>query len=107
MELAIALILITLLLIIKQNQSIMATLAELNEKVTELQAAVDAEQQQIAELLATNAGVIVDLNAQINALKLQLEGTPSPEAIQAVIDGLDAIKKDVEGTVSTEETPSE
>jgi len=78
----------------------MASLQELNDKVTELQAAVDAEQAQIAELLATNASVIVDLNTQITALQEQLAGAPTPEAIQAVIDGLNSIKADVEGTVA-------
>jgi len=78
----------------------MASLQELNDKVTELQAAVDAEQAQIAELLATNASVIVDLNTQITALQEQLAGAATPEAIQAVIDGLNSIKADVEGTVA-------
>lgn len=84
----------------KQLKTIMATLQELNDKVTELQAAVDAEQQQIADLLATNASVIVDLNTQITALQAQLEGAATPEALQVILDGLNAIKADVEGTVT-------
>jgi len=51
-------------------------------------------------LLATNATVIVDLNTQITALQEQLSGAATPEAIQAVIDGLNSIKADVEGTVA-------
>lgn len=89
---------ILLFIQIKHNKT-MATLQELNDKVTELQASVDAEQAQIAALLATNAQVIVDLNAQITALQEQLAGAVTPEAIQGVIDGLNAIKADVEGTV--------
>lgn len=81
----------------------MANIKELTDKVTELQAAVDAEQAQIAELLATNAGVVVNLTAQIAALQEQLAGAATPEAIQAVIDGLNAIKTDVEGTVAPTE----
>jgi len=78
----------------------MATLQELNDKVTELAATVDAEQAQIAELLATNAGVIVDLNTQITALTEQLANAATPEALQSILDGLNAIKADVEATVT-------
>jgi len=83
----------------------MASIKDLQDKVTELQATVDAEQAQIAELLAANAGVIVDLTTQITALQEQLANAATPEAIQGVIDGLNAIKADVEATVVTEETP--
>jgi len=77
----------------------MASIEELNAAVATLKETVDAEQAQIAELLATNAAVITGLNEQIAALQTQLAGAATPEAIQAVIDGLTAIKTDVEGTV--------
>ena len=77
----------------------MANLDDLNAKVAELQASVDAEQEQIAALLTTNAGVITGLTDQIAALEAALSTAPTPEQIQSVIDGLETIKADVEATV--------
>lgn len=77
----------------------MATLQELQDKVVELQASVDAEQQQIADLLAQNAATVAALDEQIAVLTAQLEVAPTPEQIQAVIDSLEAAKADIETTV--------
>ncbi len=71
----------------------MATLEELNVKVDELQVTLDTEQEQIAQALADLNGVIADLQAQV------AEGG-SPEERQAVLDKLEAIKADLEGTIA-------
>ena len=84
---------------LKQNKKIMANLTELNDAIAALQVTVDAEQAQIAELLATNAGVITGLNDQIAILTQQLADGITPEQVQASIDALNAIKADVEATV--------
>ena len=77
----------------------MANLTSLNDAIAALQVTVDAEQAQIAELLATNAGVITGLNDQIAILTQQLADGITPEQVQASIDALNAIKADVEATV--------
>jgi chromosome segregation ATPase len=86
--------------------------AALKEQVTALQASVDTEQAQIAALLATNAGVVNGLNAQIAALEAQLANSVDPTALQSVIDemkatreGIAITKADIEGTVA--DTPGE
>lgn len=76
----------------------MATLQELQDKVVELQASVDAEQQQVADLLAQNQVTVDALNEQITALTAQLDAAADPAEIQAVIDGLEAVKADIETT---------
>lgn len=77
----------------------MGALEDLQAKVAELQTSVDAEQQQINDLLAQNAAVITGLNEQIAALQAQLATGATAEQLQGVIDGLNAIKTDIEGTV--------
>lgn len=99
---------------ILQNQiTIMALIDDLKlqvtglqTQVTDLQTSLDAEQQQIADLLATNAGVVTDLNNQITALNAQLADSANPTQLQEVIDGIATIrdslattKTDLEGTV--------
>lgn len=69
----------------------MATIAELSEKVDELQVSLDVEQQKIADAIAALNLVVVDLKAS-------LEGAATPEAIQAVVDKVDAVKADLEAT---------
>jgi uncharacterized coiled-coil protein SlyX len=80
-------------------KTIMATLEELQVKLAELQETVDAEQAQISELVAGQQSTIVGLEAQIAELKALLDGAITPEQIQSVVDGLEAIKSDISGTV--------
>lgn len=69
----------------------MATIAELSAKVDELQVSLDAEQQKIADAIAALKQVIADLQAIV-------DGAATPEAIQAVVDKVDAVKADLEST---------
>lgn len=78
-------------------RKIMATLAELNTKIDELEATVNAEQEQIT-------AAISGLQTTIDELRAQLEDQDTA-AIQAAIDRLDAIKADLESTVADEEEP--
>lgn len=71
----------------------MPTLAELNAKVDELQTALDAEQQQIADAIAALNTTIADLEALVAA-----GGTEAER--QAILDKLSTIKTDLEGTVA-------
>jgi uncharacterized membrane-anchored protein YhcB (DUF1043 family) len=78
----------------------------LGEKVDSLQAAVDAEQADIAALLATNAQVVSDLTAQNALLQQQLADGATPAQIQEIIDSnaaiiakIDAASADVSSTV--------
>lgn len=77
----------------------MATLAELEAKLAELQETVDAEQVQIAELLEGQKTTIAGLEVKIAELQAMVDSAPTPEQLQAVIDGLEAIKSDISGTV--------
>lgn len=70
----------------------MATVQELTDKIAEVQAALDAEQQQVADAIAA-------LNATIADLQAQLAAGATPEQLQGFIDSLTAIKTDLEGTV--------
>lgn len=85
----------------------MPTLQELSDKVSEVQAALDAEQQQVADLLAQKDATITTLNATIT--QLQTEGG-TEEGRAAVLAKLVAMKADLEGTVTpgtSEEPPVE
>jgi hypothetical protein len=93
------LILEQLLLTNLKLDRIMALIEELNAKVTELQAAVDAEQEQIAALLATNTATVVALTEQIAALEAALASGATADQLTTVIAALEAVKADVEGTV--------
>ncbi len=83
------------------------TLEEIQAKVNELQTALDAEQQQVKDLLAekeaTNTALqanIVTLNETITTLEGQLADGGTPEARQAVLDQMNALKADLESTVA-------
>jgi ABC-type transporter Mla subunit MlaD len=73
---------------------IVATLAELNQKVTDLQAAVDAEQQEIADALAALQTEIQRLTDIIAA-----GSGATPEELQTVVDNLNAVIADVQSTI--------
>jgi uncharacterized protein YlxW (UPF0749 family) len=93
--------------IIKHLNKIMSDIATLqasvdglNEKVNTLQATVDAEQAQIAQLLNLNASVVQSLNDQIAALQAQLASAPTPEQIQGVIESLEGTKASIEAATA-------
>lgn len=73
----------------------MASIIQLTEKVDALQAALDAEQQEIQDAIAA-------LNATIQELKDQIANNQggTVEERQVLADKLDAIKADLEGTVN-------
>lgn len=76
------------------------TLEEIQEKVNELQAVLDAEQQQVKDLLEQKNGTIETLNANIIALQETVAEGGTPEQRQAILDSLSTLKTDLEETVS-------
>lgn len=71
----------------------MPTLAELSAKVDTMQTALDEEQQQVADLIASKDATIAALQAIIDA------GNPNNDAeIQAILDKVDAVIADLQGT---------
>ena len=75
------------------------SVAELSAKVDELQTALDAEQQQVADLLDEKNTTIDTLNQTIVDLTAQLADGGTPEERQAVLDKLNSLKSDLEATV--------
>lgn len=106
-----------LLEIIQNTQTIMNQVETLNAKIASLEEAVNLEQQQIAELLATNAGVVASLQqanadlAAVNAqLVAQLSEALTPEQLAEITGKLDTIQADIAGTIAdvpVEEEPIE
>lgn len=80
----------------------MPTIEELSAKVDEVQASLDAEQQQVADLLAEKNSTIETLNGVVADLQQQLADGGTTEQRQAVLDKLNALKADLEATVETE-----
>lgn len=78
----------------------MATLQELAAEVQNLQAVIDAEQQQIADAIAALETIIADLEAA-NA-----EGGTAEER-DAVLAALIAAKEDLAATIPDAEVPEE
>lgn len=81
----------------------MPTIEELSAKVDEVQTSLDAEQQQVADLLAEKNSTIETLNGVVADLQQQLTDGGTTEQRQAVLDKLNALKADLEATVETEE----
>lgn len=78
----------------------MATIKEIQAKADELQVSLDAEQQQVADLLAQKDAAITTLNETIAALEAQQADGGTPEERQAVLDKLNGLKTDLEATVT-------
>lgn len=77
----------------------MPTLAELNDKVDELQTALDAEQEQVQSAISTLEQTVADLQAQ------QSDGG-TPEERQAILDKVNSVITDLKGTIAdTEPNP--
>lgn len=79
----------------------MPTLAEIQALLTETQASLDAEQQAVADLNAQKDSTIASLTQTIADLQAIIDagGGSDPAALQAIFDGLTALKADLEGTV--------
>lgn len=85
----------------------MPTNAEIKALADSLQVSLDAEQQQVKDLLAekdaTNEALqanIVTLNETITTLTAQVADGGTAEERQAIIDTLTALKTDLEETVA-------
>lgn len=78
----------------------MPTLAEISAKADELQIALDAEQQQVADLLAQKETAIAALTQANADLQLLVADGGTAEERQAVLDKLNAAKADLESTVA-------
>jgi hypothetical protein len=76
----------------------MATLEEISMKVDELQAALDAEQEQIAILISAKDAAITGLTESIAALEALVAEGGTAEARQAIVEKIAAIKADLEAT---------
>jgi hypothetical protein len=76
----------------------MATLEEISMKVDELQAALDAEQEQIAILISAKDAAITGLTESIVALEAMVVEGGTAEARQAIVEKIAAIKADLEAT---------
>jgi len=74
----------------------MATLEEISVKVDELQAALDAEQEQIAILISAKDAAITGLTESIAALEALVAEGGTAEARQAVVEKIEAVKADLE-----------
>lgn len=78
----------------------MPTLAEISTKADELQIALDAEQQQVADLLTQKETAIAALTQANADLQLLVADGGTAEERQAVLDKLNAAKADLESTVA-------
>lgn len=85
----------------------MPTNAELNAKADELQIALDAEQQQVADLIAAKdadaaakQAVIDQLNVVVADLQAQVAAGGTEAERQAILDKLNAALTDLQATVA-------
>lgn len=77
------------------------TITELEAKVDEVQTALDAEQQQVADLLAEKNSTIETLNGVVADLQTQIADGGTAEQRQALLDKIITLKTDLEATVET------
>lgn len=75
------------------------TLADIQALADQLQVSLDAEQAQVADLLAQKNATIESLNTHITELEGMVADGGTPEQRQALLDALTATKTDLEGTV--------
>lgn len=75
------------------------TLQEIQALADELQVKLDAEQQQVKDLLAEKDNTIAQLGETITSLQAQVAEGGTPEERQALVDKLTALKADLESTV--------
>lgn len=80
------------------------TLEEISAKADELQIALDAEQQQVADLLAEKDATIGTLEETIAELQAQQGSGGTPETRAAVLEKLNGLLTDLKSTV---EAPAE
>ncbi|MGL5134837.1 MAG: hypothetical protein ACRC78_20085 [Planktothrix sp.] len=78
----------------------MSTLAEIQAVADNLQVSLDAEQQQVADLLAQKEATISALNTTVADLQVLVANGGTEAERQAVLDKLNTIKSDLEGTVA-------
>lgn len=80
--------------------TIMANIQELRAQVAQLQADLDAEQQQVADAIAALQQAIINLQVMV------ADGG-TPEERQALADALTAISEDLKGTIPNGDTTTE
>jgi hypothetical protein len=78
----------------------MPTLQELKDKADELQVSLDAEQQQVADLLAQKDAAIAALDVVVADLQALVAAGGTEAERAAILDQLNVIKADLEATVA-------
>ena len=95
-------------LIVKGNRDLMALIDDINTAVAktgkDAQAAADRVLAAIAAAVAAASAQIADLQAQIQALIDGNAGDVTPEALQSVLDGVNAVDVTVSG-IAPDATP--
>lgn len=77
----------------------MPTLQELSDKVTELQTALDEEQQQVADLISARDSAIATLEASVADLQAQVTAGGTDAERQAVVNKINSAITDLKSTV--------
>lgn len=85
-------------LIIKNQKKIMDATQQLNDKIDQLQAAVDDKQAQLEAANTALKTQIDVLNAAKEALTAELANSVNPDATNAAIARIDAVIADVAST---------